>query len=127
MTTKTKTQIIAGIFALATAWLGYAYQQKSSSASDLASRNEAMVKSIADLKSKTDDLERKLQAKPANPLEDIKVIRKQINAMLALKVGALDKLRNTGNLTPEQRQRINELATELSGIDNQLGQVTSPQ
>ena len=127
MTTKTKTQIIAGIFALATAWLGYAYQQKSSSASDLASKNQEMQRSIDQLKTKTDDLEKKLQAAPSNPLENISVIRARIKEILAMKVGALDKLRNTGNLTSEQRQRINEIATDLSGIDVLLGQVASPQ
>jgi hypothetical protein len=114
MNAKIISQIIAGVFALATTWLSVVYT-KERSASDAKSQ------SIVQL----EDRVRKLES--AKPSDDGRIIKQRIRDILAPKGGVLARLRETvsrldaaGAATPDQRQAIRDAAAELDEVDRRL-------
>jgi hypothetical protein len=89
MNAKLASQIVAGIFALASAWLGYAYEHKKSQ------------------------------------IDEIRAIRGEVRGILDEKVGKISQLRNTTGLTPDQRQRLEDIATDLEKIDTRIERAIS--
>jgi ABC-type phosphate transport system auxiliary subunit len=117
MNIKIATQVVAGLFAVATTWLTVAYAKQS-----WVDREK--TETISGLENRV----KRLESQPVSAKAEF--IKQRVLDILSPKSGALDRLRQTvrrlkvsGTLTEDQQRTIDEIAQELDEIDSRLEKI----